>query len=98
MHHIINVLLQVPQVTPRNPTDIDFGNVALQVLFALLWGIIGAVVFSIVIALAMRVFSALTPGIDEMAELKKGNLAVGIIMAGYVLTVSIVVIAILIKP
>lgn len=98
MHNIIHVLLQVPNVTPTTNTTIDFGQVAVQVLLALLWAIVGAIVFSVVIALAMRVFSVLTPGIDEMAELRKGNVAVGLVAAGFVLTVSVVVLSILLHP
>lgn len=98
MHNIIHVLLQIPNVTVNNSANIDFGNVAEQALLALLWAIVGAIVFSIVIALAMRVFSWLTPGLDEMAELRKGNVAVGLVAAGFVLTVSVVVIAILLHP
>lgn len=97
MHNIIHVLLQV-NITPNSSTNIDFGLVAEQVLLALLWSIVGAIVFSIIIALAMRVFSILTPGLDEMAELRKGNIAVGLVAAGFVLTVSIVVIALILHP
>jgi len=98
LHNVIHVLLQqVPNINPSS-TSIDFGRVAEQALLALLWAIVGAIVFSIIIALAMRVFSWLTPGLDEMAELRKGNVAVGLVAAGFVLTVSVVVIAILVHP
>lgn len=97
MHNVIHTLLQV-NINPNASTNIDFGNVAEQVLLALLWSIVGAIVFSIIIALAMRVFSILTPGLDEMAELRKGNVAVGLVAAGFVLTVSIVVIALILHP
>jgi uncharacterized membrane protein YjfL (UPF0719 family) len=98
LHNIIHVLLQVPNVNPTGSTNIDFGMVAEQALLALLWAIVGAIVFSIIIALAMRVFSILTPGLDEMAELRKGNVAVGLVAAGFVITVSVVVMAILLHP
>ncbi|PZS05638.1 MAG: hypothetical protein DLM69_00775 [Candidatus Chloroheliales bacterium] len=99
MHNVIHVLLQqVPNINPNSSTSIDFGRVAEQALLALLWAIVGAIVFSVIIALAMRVFSILTPGLDEMAELRKGNIAVGLVGAGFVLTVSVVVIAILVHP
>ncbi len=97
MHNVIHTLLQI-NINTNSSANIDFGRVAQQVLFALLWSIVGAVIFSIIIALAMRVFSILTPGLDEMAELRKGNVAVGLVAAGFVLTVSIVVIAILLHP
>ncbi len=97
MHNVIHTLLQV-NINPNASTNIDFGRVAEQVLLALLWSIVGAIVFSIIIALAMRVFSILTPGLDEMAELRKGNIAVGLVAAGFVLTVTIVVIAQIVHP
>jgi uncharacterized membrane protein YjfL (UPF0719 family) len=45
----------------------------------------------------MRLFSALTPGIDELEELKKGNMAVALVFATFILSLTAVVVAILLK-
>jgi len=41
--------------------------------------------------LAMKVFNKLTHGIDEWAEIKKGNMAVAVLMSAIVLSVSLMV-------
>ncbi|MEW5759687.1 MAG: DUF350 domain-containing protein [Candidatus Thermoplasmatota archaeon] len=51
-------------------------------------GIIFAV---IAIYLAFRVWDKITTKIDETEELKKGNLAIGIVMAGIMIAVAIVI-------
>ncbi|MBI4307420.1 MAG: DUF350 domain-containing protein [Chloroflexi bacterium] len=43
------------------------------------------------IYLAVRLLNKLTPGIDEEAELKKGNAAVGVMMLGVVIATALVV-------
>ncbi|MFH0818159.1 MAG: DUF350 domain-containing protein [Candidatus Micrarchaeota archaeon] len=43
------------------------------------------------IYLGLKMFDRMTPGIDEMDELKKGNAAVGILMAAVVLSIANVV-------
>jgi len=75
----------------------DFGKFLSDAFYLFFWSIVGAVAFALVAALAMRIFNILTPGIDEMAELKRGNIAVGIVMMGFLLTIAIVVIAVVIK-
>ena len=54
---------------------------------------IGCVLILAVLAigLALLIFAALTRGLDEIAELRKGNLAVGGLLAGVVLGVGMMV-------
>ena len=52
---------------------------------------IGLVLAVLAIGLALLIFAALTRGLDEIAELKKGNLAVGGLLAGVVLGVGLMV-------
>lgn len=52
---------------------------------------IGLVLAVLALGLALLLFAALTRGIDEIEELKKGNLAVGGLLAGVVLGVGIMV-------
>ena len=43
------------------------------------------------IYVGLRIFDKMTPGIDEMEEIKKGNAAVGILMAAVVISIATVV-------
>lgn len=51
----------------------------------------GLILAVLALGLALLVFLALTRGIDEVEELKKGNLAVGGLLAGVVLAVGMMV-------
>ncbi|OQY96062.1 MAG: hypothetical protein B6D41_05410 [Chloroflexi bacterium UTCFX4] len=75
----------------------DFGSIALNMLFAVLWAIVAAVGFAAAIAVGFRVLNLLTPGLNEWEELKKGNLAVGIVWAAFTIAVAIVVYVVLAK-
>lgn len=92
MHPLFQTLPPLP-----GATGIDIGTLLLNMLLAVLWSIVAAVGFGAAIAIALRFFSALTPGIDEWAELRNGNKAVGILWATFVLAVAIVVVAVLLK-
>lgn len=56
----------------------------LEVGLALLFGLS-------TVWIGVRTFDRMTPRLDEMAELKRGNLAVGVLLAGVVLALAIVV-------
>ena len=75
----------------------DWGGFLLNVVFALLWTIVAAVAFGIAIPLAMVIFNRMTPGLDEFAEIKRGNVAVAIVQFAFILSMSLVVAAILLK-
>ncbi|MDL1898577.1 DUF350 domain-containing protein, partial [Anaerolineae bacterium CFX7] len=49
------------------------------------------------IAIAFRVLNVLTPGLNEWEELKKGNMAVGIVWSAFTLAVAIVLYVVLAK-
>jgi uncharacterized membrane protein YjfL (UPF0719 family) len=85
----------LPPIQPQ--TGFDLVNFLLNAVAALLWSVVAAMIFSMVVIVAMRIFSALTPGMDEMAELKNGNMAVALVMLGFVLAVAGVVVAVLLK-
>jgi len=61
------------------------------------WTIVAAVAFAIVIPIALFLFNKMTRGIDEMAELKNGNTAVAIVLFGFIVSMTLIVITILIK-
>jgi len=54
-----------------------------------LWGITGAITMAIALPLLLWVFDKFTP-VDEWAEIKKGNMAVAVILAALVLGFAIV--------
>ena len=70
---------------------------AVQYLVTLGWALTGAMSMAVSLGLALKVYSFLTPNVDEMEELKKGNLAVAILMASVVIAMGIVV-AITVMP
>jgi uncharacterized membrane protein YjfL (UPF0719 family) len=53
--------------------------------------ILGIVLAIAAIYLALNILDKLTKGIDEFEELKKGNIAVALEMAGVIITVAIIV-------
>jgi uncharacterized membrane protein YjfL (UPF0719 family) len=52
---------------------------------------VGLILAVITLALALFLFAALTRGIDEVEELKKGNLAIAGLLAGVVISVALMV-------
>lgn len=97
MHVLYNILAQT--ISPIAPASkgIDLGNIAINVLFALFWALVGAFIFTLVVSIAMRVFSLLTPSLDEMDEIRNGNVAIAMVMFAFLLSVASVVAAILLK-
>ena len=53
--------------------------------------VLGIVLAIAAIYLALNILDKLTKGIDEFAELKKGNVAVALEMAGVIITVAIII-------
>jgi uncharacterized membrane protein YjfL (UPF0719 family) len=84
-------------IPPLPGTGPDFGSIALNMLFAIIWSIIAAVGFALAIGIGYRVLNVLTPGFNEWEELKKGNMAVGILWSAFTLAVAIVLFVVLNK-
>ena len=91
----IRLAQQLPLGIPTGAPD--YGRILQNMIFLLVWIVVASIGFAIAVPMAMRVFNRMTPGIDEMAELKKGNTAVAIIMAATVLAISMVVLAVVLK-
>jgi uncharacterized membrane protein YjfL (UPF0719 family) len=85
----------LPPIQPD--TGFDLVNFLVNAGAALLWSVVAAMIFSLVIIVAMRIFSALTPGVNEVEELRKGNVAVALVMFGFTVAVAAVVVAVLLK-
>ncbi len=67
---------------------IDLG---LQLVVALVQIVVGIVFSMGSIYIALRLFDKFTTGIDEWKEMKKGNKAVGILLAGIIISIALVV-------
>ena len=61
------------------------------------WSIVAAIGFAAAIAIGFRVLNVPTPGLNEWEELRKGNMAVGIVWASFTIAVAIVVYVVLNK-
>lgn len=81
----------IPQGAP------DFGRILTNMGFLILWAIVSAIAFAIVVPIAMRVFNRMTPGIDEMAELKNGNMAVAVVLGSTIIAMTLLVMAVTLK-
>jgi uncharacterized membrane protein YjfL (UPF0719 family) len=66
-------------------------DMAFGIGLALLKLVIGLVLSMGSIYIGLRAFDRMTPGIEEMEEIKKGNVAVGILMAAVVISIATVV-------
>ncbi|HBY92712.1 MAG: DUF350 domain-containing protein [Ardenticatenaceae bacterium] len=75
----------------------NWGSFLINVVFALLWTAVAAVAFGVAIPLAMALFHRLTPGVDEFAELRRGNVAIAVVQFGFILSITLVVVAVLLK-
>ncbi|UCC87659.1 MAG: DUF350 domain-containing protein [Anaerolineales bacterium] len=77
--------------------DMDLTRILINMVLAIAWAVVAGISFAIVIPLGIRLFNALTPGLDEIEELKKGNMAVALVFATFIISLTAIVVAILIK-
>ena len=80
-----------------NSGDVDLVRILINMVLAVAWAVVAAISFAVVITIGIRLFRALTPGIDELEELKKGNLAVALVYAAFILSLTAIVVAIFLK-
>ncbi|MCE8423363.1 MAG: DUF350 domain-containing protein, partial [Candidatus Methanoperedens sp.] len=66
------------------------GGAIAIIIVSILQLVLGIVLAIVAIYLALNILDKLTKGIDEFAELKKGNVAVALEMAGVIITVAII--------
>lgn len=59
-------------------------------LYMLGYGLVAAIIMSVALGLCVKTWSWITP-VDEWEELKKGNIAVAIVLAAVILGFAIVV-------
>jgi uncharacterized membrane protein YjfL (UPF0719 family) len=63
----------------------------LALVAAFIQLILGIILAIVAIYLALNVLNRLTKGVDEFAELKKGNVAVALMMAGVIIATAIII-------
>ncbi len=68
-----------------------FMMVLRQYLMAFGWAVVGAIGMGVGLAVAFKIFTAFTADLDEIEELKKGNVAVAIVLASAIISMGIVV-------
>lgn len=66
-------------------------NGLMPIILALLQLVLGIVLAIAAIYLALNILDKLTKGIEEFEELKKGNVAVALEMAGVIITTAIII-------
>jgi len=90
---LISVAIVLRPALSVNTTTWDMGTtLVLRVLLAeALQLAVGLVLTVVTLALALCLFASLTRGIDELEELKKGNLAIAGLLAGVVIGVGLMV-------
>ena len=77
--------------------DVDIVRILINMALAIAWTVVAGISFAVVIPIGIRLFNALTPGLDEIEELKKGNMAVALVFATFIVSLTAVVVAILLK-
>jgi len=58
---------------------------------AFAWCIVAALSMGLSLGIVVRIFDMLTPGLDEIDELRKGNVAVAIVLGAVILASGFVV-------
>jgi uncharacterized membrane protein YjfL (UPF0719 family) len=68
-------------------------NVFSAYLITFGWALVGSIGMGTGIAIALKLFDLSTPRIDEWEEIKKGNVAMAIVLAAVILALGVVVAA-----
>jgi uncharacterized membrane protein YjfL (UPF0719 family) len=66
-------------------------KMGFEFLKAVLWSLVAAVSMGVSMGIVIKIYDMLTPGLDEMEELRKGNMAVGIVLAAVILATGFVI-------
>ena len=68
----------------------DWGTIFMGYFKDLVWVLFAAIAMAISLIILLKVYDFLTPRIDEQEELKKGNIAVAIVMGSLILAFGFV--------
>lgn len=72
-------------------SDPSVGSALLGLAIALIQLFVGLGFAMLAVYAGIRIFDKLTTGLDEMAELRRGNVAVGVLMGGVILAYATVI-------
>ncbi len=65
---------------------------------AFAWAVLSAIFMGFGTGLGVKLFDLVTPGLDEMEELRKGNMAVAIVVAAVIIAIGYVMGSVLSIP
>jgi len=82
---------------PIPDNGVDLARLLINMGLAIAWTLVAGISFALAISIGVRLFSALIPGLDEIQELKKGNMAVAAVWAAFIISLTAIVVAILLK-
>ncbi|MEM4251649.1 MAG: DUF350 domain-containing protein [Candidatus Bathyarchaeia archaeon] len=85
---IVGLYLQISKISAQNLVMMSLVTPVIRLLLALIIAIVAQYV-------GLRAFTRMTKGIDEWAELRRGNTAVGTIMAGTLIVVGLITVQVL---
>ena len=69
-----------------------------EILKACAWAFLSALLMGVGTGLGVKFFDMMTPGVDEMEELRKGNMAVAVVVAAVILAIGFVMGSVLSAP
>jgi uncharacterized membrane protein YjfL (UPF0719 family) len=87
----VAIILRPALAVDSSTWDVGNGAFGQVLLTETLQLVIGLVLAVVILEIALLLFAALTRGIDEVAELKKGNLAVAGLLAGVLIGMGVMV-------
>lgn len=85
----------IPPIPDAN--QLDLGRLLINMALAVVWTVVGGISFAVAISVGLRLMEALLPGLDLVAELKAGNMAVAATLGVGVISLTAIVVAILLK-
>jgi uncharacterized membrane protein YjfL (UPF0719 family) len=66
-------------------------QIFLELGRAFAWTLVSSLAMGVALGIVTKIFDAFTPGLDEIEELRKGNVAVGIVLAAVILATGLVI-------
>lgn len=81
----------LPLFLAQTTTEPSVGAASLGLVIALVQLLVSLGFAMLAVYAGIRIFDRLTTGIDEMAELKRGNVAVGVLMGAVILAYATVI-------
>jgi uncharacterized membrane protein YjfL (UPF0719 family) len=83
--------LVLAQATTTDVAEPNLGGASLGLLIALVQLVVSLGFAMLAVYAGIRIFDRLTTGIDEIAELKRGNTAIGLLMGAVVIAYATVI-------